>query len=97
MRDVCDLIGQHRLVTLVGPGGTGKTRLLLRVAEEKLDQFPQGVWFAELAGLSNPELVPRTILSVFGLQESPNRSFWSSSRITCTNGSCCCCWITANT
>jgi predicted ATPase/class 3 adenylate cyclase len=73
MREVCDLIDQHRLVTLVGPGGTGKTRLLLRVAEEKLDQFSQGVWFAELAGLSNPELVPRTILSVFGLQESPNR------------------------
>jgi predicted ATPase/class 3 adenylate cyclase len=73
MKEVCDLIDQHRLVTLVGPGGTGKTRLLLRVAEEKLDQFHQGVWFAELAGLSDPELVPRTILSVFGLREIHNR------------------------
>jgi predicted ATPase/class 3 adenylate cyclase len=73
VKEVMDLLEQHRLVTLVGPGGTGKTRLLLRVGEEIVDQFPQGVWFAELAGLSNSELVPRTILSVFRLQESPNR------------------------
>jgi predicted ATPase len=42
MKEVCDLIDQHRLVTLVGPGGTGKTRLLLRVAEEILDNLPAG-------------------------------------------------------
>jgi predicted ATPase/class 3 adenylate cyclase len=72
--EVSALLEKHRLVTLTGSGGTGKTRLSLRAAEEVLDLFPNGVWFAELAGLADPELVPRTIVAALGLQESPNRS-----------------------
>jgi class 3 adenylate cyclase len=59
--DVTKLLEENRLVTLLGPGGTGKTRLSLRVAEEMLAYFPNGVWFVELAKLGNPELVPGTI------------------------------------
>jgi predicted ATPase/class 3 adenylate cyclase len=59
-------LGGHRLVTLTGSGGTGKTRLALQVAAEVLDSFPDGVWFVELAPLSDPELVPSTILSTLG-------------------------------
>src|SRR5260370_12608283 len=48
----------HRLVTLTGPGGIGKTRLALAAARRLLPQFADGVWFAELAPLSEPTLVP---------------------------------------
>src|SRR5918995_1666517 len=58
-----------RLVTLTGPGGTGKTRLALAVAAEALDAFPDGVWFVDLAPLTNPALVLPGIASVLGVRE----------------------------
>ena len=48
---------EHRLVTLTGSGGTGKTRLSLQVAAEVLDHFEHGVWFVELAPLVDPDLI----------------------------------------
>ncbi|HKG55334.1 MAG TPA: adenylate/guanylate cyclase domain-containing protein, partial [Anaerolineales bacterium] len=65
---------KHRLVTLTGSGGTGKTRLSLQVTADLLDQFPQGVWFVELAPLTDPELISRTILSTIGVNEQAGRS-----------------------
>ena len=62
-------LSHHRLVTLTGSGGTGKTRLSLQVAAELLDQFEQDVWFVELAPLSDPELIPQTIQNTMGLVE----------------------------
>jgi len=59
----------HHLITLIGPGGTGKTRLSLQVAADLLDQFPHGVWFIELAPLTDPDLIPQTILSAIGISE----------------------------
>ena len=67
---VIELLEKNRFVTLTGVGGTGKTRLVVRVAETILDEFPNGVWFVELASLSDPELVPRTIINVLGLLEN---------------------------
>jgi predicted ATPase/class 3 adenylate cyclase len=64
----------HRLVTLTGSGGTGKTRLSLQVAAELLDRFPHGVWFVELAPLTDPELIPQTILSTIGISEQPEKT-----------------------
>src|SRR5215203_1083702 len=58
-----------RLVTLSGPGGTGKTRLALAVAAEALDSFPDGVWFVDLAPLTDPALVLPGIASVLGVRE----------------------------
>ena len=63
----------HRLVTLTGSGGTGKTRLSLQVAADLLNQFPHGTWFVELAPLTDPELIPQTILSTIGVNEQPGR------------------------
>jgi len=63
----------HRLVTLTGSGGTGKTRLSLQVAVDLLDSFPDGVWFVELAPLSDPNLIPSTILSALGISEQSDK------------------------
>ena len=60
-----------RLLTLIGPGGTGKTRLSLQLANDLLVSFKDGVWFIELAPLTEPSLVLQTIASVFGVREQP--------------------------
>ena len=57
------------LLTLIGPGGTGKTRLSLQLAAELLPSFADGVWIAELAPLTDPALIVQTIGSIFGLRE----------------------------
>ncbi|MFO1311553.1 MAG: tetratricopeptide repeat protein [Burkholderiales bacterium] len=67
--EACALLGRSRLVTIVGPGGIGKTRLSLQVASNSLDAFPDGVWFVELASIHDPGLVPKSIAQVLGLQE----------------------------
>ncbi|MGI8551126.1 MAG: ATP-binding protein [Dehalococcoidia bacterium] len=58
-----------RLVTLTGPGGTGKTRLSLQVAAELSDEFADGVFFIDLAALNDPALVPATIAEALSLRE----------------------------
>jgi len=60
-----------RLVTLVGPGGSGKTRLALHVASEMVGAFGQGVWFVALAGVSDPDLVPMSVLQALHIMPTP--------------------------
>jgi len=62
-----------RLVTLTGPGGTGKTRLSLQVAADLLDRFEDGAFFVELAPISDPELVLSTIAQVLGVEDAGGR------------------------
>jgi predicted ATPase len=62
-----------RLVTLTGPGGTGKTRLSLQVAADLLDQLEDGAFFVELAPISDSELVPSTIAQVLGVETGGGR------------------------
>ncbi len=63
--------GTH-LLTLTGPGGTGKTRLALQAAAQLIDAFPDGIWLVELAMLSDPALVPQTVAALLGVREEPN-------------------------
>jgi predicted ATPase len=64
----------HRLVTLIGTGGIGKTRLSLEIAHAVLSAYFNGVWFIDLAPLSDAMLLPQTLLNTLGLMEQPNRS-----------------------
>jgi predicted ATPase/class 3 adenylate cyclase len=72
--EIKKLIATNRIVTLTGSGGAGKTRLSLQVGMECLNQFSNGVWLAELAPVTDPILVPQTVLSIFNLREDSHRS-----------------------
>ena len=72
--EISALLEDSRLLTLTGPGGTGKTRLSLEVAARSLGQFPGGVFFVELAPISEAELVPATIAQALGLPQRGGRS-----------------------
>ena len=65
--------GGSRLISVVGPGGIGKSRLALQVAAEVLDGTGDGVWLVELAPVAGPELVARTVAAVLGVREEPGR------------------------
>jgi DNA-binding SARP family transcriptional activator len=67
--EIVHLLARNRLVMLTGPGGVGKTRLSLEVGAKVLNQFPDGVWFIELAPVADPDLIPQTILSSLHLGE----------------------------
>lgn len=64
-----DALGSTRLLTFIGPGGTGKTRLSLQVAAQQLEEFRDGVWLVELAQLAEPTYILSTIASTLGLRE----------------------------
>src|SRR5271169_5594214 len=65
------LVGGSRLVTLTGTGGAGKTRLALQVAAGLADDAGDGVWFADLAPLADPDLVAVTVADVLGIRQEP--------------------------
>ncbi len=64
----------HRLVTLTGVGGVGKTRLALEVAGRLVDEFPDGVWLFELAAVADPAAVPDAVATVLGITQQPGRN-----------------------
>jgi predicted ATPase/class 3 adenylate cyclase len=69
-----EFLKKSRLVTLTGPGGTGKTRLSLQVAAEALDHYRDGTWLVELASLTEAEHIPQSIAKALILQNQPGRS-----------------------
>jgi predicted ATPase/DNA-binding CsgD family transcriptional regulator len=78
IEQVRQLLRNSRLVTLTGAGGVGKTRLALAVATPILDEFVDGVWLVELAPLGDPQLIPGSIATLFGVRADQNRSLHSA-------------------
>lgn len=68
----------HRLVTLTGVGGVGKTRLAVEVAGQLADEFPDGVWFFELAAVTDPAAVPDAVAAVLGITQQPGKTVLES-------------------
>ena len=69
LAEYVELLGQVRLLTLTGIGGCGKTRLAIKLAERVLPSFPDGVWFVDLAPLSDAERVPLTVTTTLGIHK----------------------------
>ena len=74
MEEVKRLLSNARLLTLIGTGGCGKTRLSLQVAADLIEAYEDGVWLVELAALTDSALVPQAVASALGVREEPNRS-----------------------
>src|SRR5690606_29106201 len=68
-----ELLAAHRLVTVVGAGGAGKTRLAVQVAGGLVDAYPDGVWMVDLATVTDPGLVGVTVAATLGLRPEPGR------------------------
>jgi len=69
--DLAGMLGEHRLVTVTGPGGSGKTRLAVEVARRVAGRFADGVRLAELAAVREPEQVASVVAAVLGAREQP--------------------------
>jgi predicted ATPase/class 3 adenylate cyclase len=68
-----DMLARHRLVTLLGPGGIGKTRLSLQIGADRLDRFADGVWFLELAPLGEDAQIGEALARLFGIRAEGGR------------------------
>jgi predicted ATPase/DNA-binding SARP family transcriptional activator/Tfp pilus assembly protein PilF len=73
LTEIAGLLASHRLVTLLGPGGMGKTRLAIQVARRLVGNYPDGAWFVDLTGLSDAAQMPQAISAVLGVQEGTGR------------------------
>ena len=74
LAEVQAALREHRLVTLTGVGGVGKTRLAQEVAAHLADEFPDGVWLFELAAVADPAAVPDAVAAVLGITQQPGKS-----------------------
>src|SRR5215472_17224958 len=71
VREVAALLQEYRLVTVTGPGGSGKTRLACEVARQVAGRFADGVWLVELAPVQDPEQVAAVVAAALGVREQP--------------------------
>jgi predicted ATPase/DNA-binding SARP family transcriptional activator len=73
VEEIVKLLGKHRLVTLMGSGGVGKTRLAIESGNRLMSKFKNGVWWVDLTGLNDQSLVPQVVAKVVNAHEIPNQ------------------------
>ena len=73
-KEIINLLTKKRLVTLLGAGGIGKTRLALQIGQKLLNNYPNGIWFIALDSLFEPALTTQTVASIFGIREDTERT-----------------------
>ena len=71
MKELRDVLLEHRLVTLTGVGGVGKTRLAVQLGAEMLPEFPDGVWLCELAAVEDNDTIDEALTSALGVKPAP--------------------------
>ena len=92
MDELRRIVTDNRLVTLTGAGGVGKTRLAVEVAAQLVTEFAAGVWYVDLAPITNPLVVPVTVARTLGLPDQPGRSTMdTAARFVGDRRRCCCC------
>jgi len=74
LAEITQLLGKTRLLTLVGAGGIGKTRLALQAGAEVLDQYPDGVWVADFGTISDPDVIAEAVAQIFAATPEPGHS-----------------------
>ena len=74
LAQVRELLNQNRLVTLTGAGGAGKTRLAIQIAGQLSDEFGDGIWYVDLAPITDPDVVPIAVARALELPDQPGRS-----------------------
>lgn len=74
LKDLRKLFEENRLLTLTGVGGTGKTRLAIQFAADQLHEFADGVWFADLAPVSDPDFVPNSLAEAMGFKQEKGKT-----------------------
>ncbi|WP_308640096.1 adenylate/guanylate cyclase domain-containing protein [Paenibacillus silvisoli] len=78
LREVRHLLNDTRLLSLLGPGGSGKSRLSLQAAADVMEAFPNGVWLVELAPIADQQLIMSTIAEVLGVKEQTGKTMMAS-------------------
>jgi class 3 adenylate cyclase len=78
VKELCEHVRAHRLVTLTGVGGVGKTRLAVQVAAELVAEFPDGVWLVELAPVGDPDAMADVVATVLGVTPQAGLSMTAS-------------------
>jgi non-specific serine/threonine protein kinase len=74
LKRLAGLIDEHRLVTLLGTGGVGKSRLAIELARTELAELPDGAWLVDLSGVGDPRLVVHSVAAVVGVAQGPTRA-----------------------
>src|SRR6266550_5374754 len=80
LADLKRALPSTRLLTLTGAGGVGKTKLAVRAGRESTRQYPDGVWFVELAPIQDPVLVAQAVFTALGLQD--HSSSWAVTALS---------------
>jgi predicted ATPase/class 3 adenylate cyclase/DNA-binding CsgD family transcriptional regulator len=74
INDVRQILAENQLITLTGAGGVGKTRLAVQIATEVANEYGEGIWYVDLAPITNPDVVPGAVMRALGLPDQPERS-----------------------